>query len=201
MSEEVKNALTILLNDLTNLGEEKINQSYTVGKAMASAKSGYDIQASLLDRDISLRSVTFNTEQLDQMLTKLDAEIMNINPAGFASTTEYMKEVERVFDKYAHRQQSWVFYLEQPYYDGFLQGSKEIKDRLAQEKNVPDSQMGFFWRTMGDERVCAICEALDGQWFPMDDVQITFTAHIGCRCPENFEYGVNPGYEGEGMLG
>lgn len=201
MKNEVQAVLSILLDELTASGEEHLPKAYAVGKAYAAAKSGYEIEASPLDRDISLRSVAFNSNQLNEMLQSLDREILSLNPASYATVTDYMKDIERVFDKYANRKQAWVYYAEQPFFDGFVQGSKEVQMDLATEYGVPDTQMGFTWKTAGDERVCPTCSSLDGQWFPLDSMDVAWSAHIGCRCPEYFTYGVNPQYKGEGMFG
>lgn len=201
MSEVVRTALMILLSELSKTGEDKLTKAYAIGKAYAASKSGFEIEASPLDRDIASKAVMFNSQQLNTMLENLDKEIMSLNPAVYPTITDYMKDVERVFDKYANRKAAWTYYAEQPFFDGFIQGSKEVAPQLAQERGVPDTQMGFTWRTTGDERVCSICVGLDGQWFPLDNMDVTWSAHIGCRCPEHFTYGVNPDYKGEGILG
>lgn len=179
MKNELQSILTILLDNLVAAGEEQLPKAYAAGKAYAAAKSGYEIEASPLDKDISLRSVAFNSKQLNEMLQGLDREILSLNPVNYASVDDYMKDIERVFDKYANRKQAWVYYAEQPFYDGFVQGSKEVQMDLAQEYGVPDNQMGFTWKTAADEKVCSVCNSLDGQWFPLDNLDIAWSAHIG----------------------
>lgn len=192
MTEISNIAFQILLSDLIKLGDKSIEGSYAVGKGYAAAKSGKDIGDHLLDADIVLNMQTTNAASVADMVRALDTEILSVNPSGFASVTEYMAELDKIFDKYENRSAAWAFSNEQPFFDGFIQGSKEIQDDIARDKGVNGQDIGFTWRTSEDERVCVICEALDGEWFPIEEINIPFTAHIGCRCPEHFEFDVNP---------
>jgi len=192
MTEQSKIALQILIADLIKLGDDSIADSFAVGKGYAAAKSGKEVVTHLLDDDIVLNMKTFNAASVEDMVRALDAEILSVNPSGFASVTEYMAELDKIFDKYENRSAAWAFSNEQPFFDGFIQGSKEVQDEIARDKGVNGQDIGFTWRTSEDERVCVICESLDGEWFPLEEINIPFTAHIGCRCPEHFEFDVNP---------
>jgi len=183
MSEKSRIAFEILLADLLKLGDDSITNSYSLGKGYAAAKSGKDIGDHLLDADIVLNMKTTNAVSVADMVRALDAEIMSVNPAGFATVTEYMAELESIFDKYENRSHAWAFSNEQPFFDGFVQGSKEVQEDIARDRGVNGQDIGFTWRTSEDERVCVICEALDGEWFPLEDLTITWTAHIGCLPP------------------
>jgi len=192
MTEKSRIALQILIADLIKLGDSSIADSFAVGKGYAAAKSGKEVVTHLLDDDVVLNMKTFNAASVEDMVRALDAEILSVNPSGFASVTEYMAELDKIFDKYENRSAAWAFSNEQPFFDGFIQGSKEVRDDIAIDRGVNGQDIGLFWKTSEDELVCEICLALDGEWFPLESMSITFTAHIGCRCPEHFEFGVNP---------
>ncbi len=194
MSEELKIALDILLADLLKAGDDYLPKAYAAGKGYAAAKSGFDIEASKIDADILSNSVAFNAGKLDEMLKKMGAEILSLNPSAYDSVDAYMEDVDRIFNKYANRKHAWSYYAEQPFFDGFLQGSKEAQVDMGREMGERAEDIGFFWRTANDERVCSICWGLNGQWFGLDwkNLEVTWTAHVGCRCPEYFEYGIRP---------
>jgi len=192
MSEESKIAYEILLSDLLNLGDKSIGDSYSLGKGYAAAKSGIDVVGNPLDDDFVLNYKTRNAVSVADMVKALDNDIMAVNPAAFASVDDYMAELNTIFDKYENRSAAWAFSNEQPFFDGFVQGSKDVQDDIARDRGVDRDQIGFTWRTSEDEKVCVICNDLDGEWFPIDELDIVWTAHIGCRCPEHFVYDVNP---------
>ena len=193
MSEKLKALLDILLADLIKAGDEYLPKAYAAGKGYAAAKSGFKIEASRLDADILSNSIFFNQGKLNEMLKKMDAEILSLEPTAYPTVDAYMEDVERVFNKYAGRNHAWTYYAEQPFFDGFLQGSKEIRGDMAREMGERAEDIGFFWRTANDEKVCSICWGLNGEWFALTaDIDIGWSAHIGCRCPEYFEYAPRP---------
>ena len=198
MSELLKSALQILLSDLMGLGDEFLPEAYATGKAYAAAKSGYEIAASKVDQDIIQNSLAFNQGRLAEMVKALDAEVLSLNPQAYDSVESYMADVERVFNKYANRQHAWVYYSEQPFFDGFLQGSKDVQGDLAKEWGIRGEDVGFTWHVIKppDVKICSICWGLNGQWFPLTAREVTWTAHMGCRCPEYFTYDPNPRLEG-----
>lgn len=196
MSEQLKVALNILLGDLLRAGKEYLPEAYATGKAYAAAKSGLDIGAYPLDNDIAQMAVSFNSEKLHQMIRDMDAEILALDPTNYDSVNSYMADVNRVFNKYEGRRHAYTYYAEQPFFDGFIQGGKDIAPEMARNGGVTSSDIGFTWHTAHDEKVCFTCRGLDGQWFPLTSREVAWTAHIGCRCPEYFTYDPNPELEG-----
>lgn len=180
-----KTALYIALQELgermREAAEEHLPKAYATGKGYAAAKSGHQISAGRRDADIAARSMQFNDEKLTAMLANLDRDILSIDPAAYASIDEYLAEIDRIFDAYAGRANAYVYYAEQSYLDGFMQGGMEVRDELATDYGVTPQETGFYWRTAADEKVCPTCEALDGEWFPLaeGELALSWQSHIG----------------------
>src|SRR3990172_10491704 len=180
-----EDALRIILNelefDLTDASKEFLPEAYALGKGYAQAKSGHEVLSGGFDRDIAFQSVGFQMDKINKMIQRMDAEILSINPAHFESVSEYMAEVGKTFDKFANRAHPIKYYAEQPFFDGWVQGGKEVAVELAKEKKVTEEEIGFTWRTAGDERVCPVCSSLDGKWFSLTGgEQVSWSSHIGC---------------------
>jgi len=192
----LKIALSDLMNKMKKAGDEHLPKSYAIGKGYAAAKSGYEVMGSPLDSEVVAARVGFNEEKIIKMVNEMEEKILAIKPSAYASTTEYMADVDRIFNTYAGRAHAYAYYSEQLFLDGWVQGGREIAGELGDEWNMPEERVGFFWRVVGDERTCQICWDLNGNWYPLgyegELLDLTWEAHIGCRCPDYFEFGVNP---------
>ncbi len=160
--------LAILLSDLTLKGQKYLTGAYAIGKGYAAAKSGEEIGASPADYAHAANAVDFNTTRMRKLIDDMETEIRRLDPAYYASTDDYMAAVNGVFDRYEARTHAITMYAEEPFMAGFVQGGKEAQDGLAKKLLVSSDEVGFIWRTVGDERVCPICLDLDGTWFPLE---------------------------------
>ena len=186
----VHDELAVLLTSLLNAGDKNLKGAYAIGKGYAAAKSGFDVEANPIDVGLAAKSIDFNAVHINDLVRNMEDDIMRINPGNYATAADYMADVDKTFDRYASRASSITAFAEQPFKDGFIQGGKEVQTKLASKLGVSSDEVGFVWATVGDERVCDICRGLDGTWFPLDHGAGVWSAHIGCRCPEYFRYGV-----------
>ncbi len=192
MSAELSIILAELWGKMEREGQEHLGQAYATGKGYAAAKSGKQLSAGMEDARRAAASIEFNAEKASEMLADLDHDILAISPSTFDSIDDYMAELDRIFDSYASRANAYAYYAEQSYLDGFVAGAQQAAPDLAADWGVKPGEVGFFWRTAADERVCLTCEALDGQWFPAEEMGLATVAHVGCRCGEFFELAPNP---------
>ncbi len=83
---------------------------------------------------------------------------------------------------------------------------KEIKELFDREINLlltpmeveENAVVGAIWDTAGDNRVCPLCEALDGQIFPVESpefARLEPPIHISCRCILRYQTGQQRGIE------
>ena len=59
-----------------------------------------------------------------------------------------------------------------------------VKARMAGiiETQARSGNVGGFWETAGDDRVCPACEGKDGNWYKNEELLDLFPTHPHCRC-------------------
>ena len=83
---------------------------------------------------------------------------------------------------------------------------KEIKELFDKEINLfltplevsENAVVSMVWDTAGDNRVCPLCEALDGQIFPVESpefARLDPPIHVSCRCILRYQTGQQRGIE------
>ena len=83
---------------------------------------------------------------------------------------------------------------------------KEIKELFDKEINLfltplevsENAVVGAIWDAAGDNRVCPLCEALDGRIFPVESGEFTRLEppiHVSCRCLLRYVTGRQRGIE------
>jgi SPP1 gp7 family putative phage head morphogenesis protein len=58
----------------------------------------------------------------------------------------------------------------------------KAKIQMYRDEGVEEVTIMAEWVTAGDDRVCPICEPLDGRTFTLNEIEGMLPAHAGCRC-------------------
>jgi SPP1 gp7 family putative phage head morphogenesis protein len=58
----------------------------------------------------------------------------------------------------------------------------KAKVQMYRDEGVTEVAVLAEWVTAGDDRVCPICEPMEGRKFTIDEIEGMIPAHAGCRC-------------------
>ena len=85
----------------------------------------------------------------------------------------------------------WAWVLSPALAAGLSAGVDENRNEIAEDENIPATEVGVLWYTAEDAKVCKRCEYLAGRWFPAKQAyELAATVHPRCRCPAHFDVGI-----------